>query len=440
MSIKSAAILCVGLVLCLIGLSIPANTTVLPVVEAPLVESRNHVRKVFVFGKDDRTGVPSKYNTLQKAMGVLFKPKTKFSCSAFCVAPDVIATAAHCMMSGKKGKSRPDLAAVYFYRYFPSIKVFARRAAAIGKKDMVPRNMLSDVSFNRRFTATIRKFKRDWALVKLDRAACGAKALRVKPASPKELSKASRKGLIFQLAFHSDKHNMKSIYYSKPCRISNVSPKSRSTPRVLSHKCDTAPGSSGSPIFMDTSSGPVVIGINVGEISNHKILRRGRKIIKRYRRKPKTNTAVNARVFAGRIEEIAKADIFFGTAKLIVMQKMLKEKKFYHSKADGIYGPGMRSAILAYQRKFGLPRNGFPSDSLLTLLSDGKGFEDKLAIEKTKITGEKNRAQLEADKKRRARRLAAEIFNEKADKRHRQKIIEKRRQELMESETATKTN
>ena len=346
-------------------LSSGAGGVTLPVTTAPQTDARLPVHKAFVLGKDSRTAVPKKYKALTRAMGVLYKPKTKAICSAFCVAPDVIATAAHCALSGKKGSRLPDLAQILFFRYLPERRKFSRATVANGYKDMIPRNMLVGTPITRAFQTSLKGQYRDWALVKLKYRSCARNVLSVRVASSRELFKASRQKKIFQLAFHGDRSAMKIPAYSTPCRILNVSAKKRQAPKVLQHDCDMVGGSSGSPIFMETPKGPVVIGVNIAGISRQKVLRRGKKIVKWFRKKPRYNSAVNVRAFAAKIEHLSKADIFFGTPKLVELQKALLEKKLYRSKADGIYGPGVRAAIVTWQKKTGATADGFPSDTLL---------------------------------------------------------------------------
>src|SRR5262245_33771997 len=48
-----------------------------------------------VFGKDDRVGLPPRYSSLRNSIGLLFNVQARTVCSAFCVADNVIATAAH---------------------------------------------------------------------------------------------------------------------------------------------------------------------------------------------------------------------------------------------------------------------------------------------------------------------------------------------------------
>lgn len=47
------------------------------------------------------------------------------------------------------------------------------------------------------------------------------------------------------------------------------------------------------------------------------------------------------------------------------LQKRLKEQGFYASDIDGLYGPGTRRAIIAFQRQEGVPETGVPDQVTL---------------------------------------------------------------------------
>ena len=54
-------------------------------------------RPVAVFGADDRVALPAKYKDVQQKIGLLFNMRSRTVCTAFCVAPNVVATAGHCL-------------------------------------------------------------------------------------------------------------------------------------------------------------------------------------------------------------------------------------------------------------------------------------------------------------------------------------------------------
>src|SRR5215468_4744195 len=64
---------------------------------APLPRWQGVVQPAAVFGNDDRIPLPAKYKDLQEKIGLLFNPRSRMVCTAFCVAPDIVATAGHCL-------------------------------------------------------------------------------------------------------------------------------------------------------------------------------------------------------------------------------------------------------------------------------------------------------------------------------------------------------
>src|SRR5918912_3620477 len=66
------------------------------------------VMPVAVFGADDRVPVPAQYSALQEGIGLLINNRARTVCTAFCVAGDIIATAAHCLFK-TKGEIAPRL-------------------------------------------------------------------------------------------------------------------------------------------------------------------------------------------------------------------------------------------------------------------------------------------------------------------------------------------
>src|SRR3569833_1021751 len=85
------------------GLSLAFTLTALlsPAAAAELVipghSPETLIQRVAVFGTDDRKPLPQSYFRLGSKVGVLHDPRTRSVCTAFCVAPTVVAPAAHCL-------------------------------------------------------------------------------------------------------------------------------------------------------------------------------------------------------------------------------------------------------------------------------------------------------------------------------------------------------
>lgn len=377
MTLKDTGLFGLFFILSIVSYSSNAHATTIPLTPPQPIENSLPIKKVYVLGQDSRTTtIPYKYRQLSNSIGRFIKPGS-VGCSAFCVAPDVIATAAHCAMGAPKGQKRNYLKSIYFLRYDSNNPRRNRVSKANGFNDIVPRNMVAGVSVDRRFRVARRNLKaarRDWALVKLRSPICQNHVVKVKKLTVKQAVKASKKWQLFQLAYHGDVTKMKELVYTPSCRFFSLNSRNRKLPAILRHSCDTGKGSSGSPIFMETKNGAVVVAINVGGVARTRFKRRGRKVIKRYKAVASYNTSVNSRVFADKIKQLANTKIIFNEKKLLLVQSKLKEKRFYRSKVDGVYGPALRAAIRSYQQKTRMTIDGFPSENLLSKLFDGKSY------------------------------------------------------------------
>jgi peptidoglycan hydrolase-like protein with peptidoglycan-binding domain len=64
----------------------------------------------------------------------------------------------------------------------------------------------------------------------------------------------------------------------------------------------------------------------------------------------------------------ASPDAQVDSVAIIAIQDALAERGMYDGKADGKLGTKTRAAIAAYEKKFGLPETGMPSDGLMAHL------------------------------------------------------------------------
>src|SRR5436190_14011424 len=94
---------------------------------APGPQSRSAAVPVAVFGSDDRVPTPAKYKDVQEKIGLLINLRRRTVCTAFCVAPDVIATAGHCLL-GTGGEKPARFADFYFARNFDVVREQVRIA------------------------------------------------------------------------------------------------------------------------------------------------------------------------------------------------------------------------------------------------------------------------------------------------------------------------
>ena len=325
------------------------------------------VHKVAVFGKDDRKLVPGKYSKLKSQIGLLYDQYSQTRCTAFCVAPNVIATAAHCLF-GASPSQRPN-ASNFFFRINASKKKSKVSRIAGFQNRSSERYIVTGTT--RLQTHPPMNSPQDWSLVRLRHPICQARSLEVKPQSREKLLKASADQQIFQIAYHWDFERWK-LAYSGPCSVKKFSGKISwrevkrlfiSADSLVFHDCDTGGASSGSPILMNSPKGPVVVGINVG--SYEQIVTSSAAKKKRIQTKIIANTAVNASAFFYATEILREAKLIEKPDSLRAVQTWLKTDGFYKGRIDGVYGPRTRAAIVAYQTRRKLPVTGLPTQDLL---------------------------------------------------------------------------
>ncbi len=286
----------------------------------------NYLHRIAIIGRDDRKPVPKTYYDIASGIGILFQSGIRsWGCTAFCVAPNIVATNAHCLL-----RKNVDLSQVNFYlpaisevlnltengtlntevddnpsyRSFfnstPNIeeteKKFSGRPIGQWKEksfQIVTPNVhthyearLSQllivdpqkplVSFftgNYSGSRYFQKQSKDWTFAKLKQSSCQNRTLQFTQTSFANLKKAVRQKRVFMIGFHGDSQ-MKVRILSSNCGVRTYGNRKyfRTSHRrflqrsgtLLPHTCDGVKGSSGSPIFISTNEGPRVVGINLG--------------------------------------------------------------------------------------------------------------------------------------------------------------------------------
>ncbi|MBS0243661.1 MAG: peptidoglycan-binding protein, partial [Proteobacteria bacterium] len=192
-----------------------------------------------------------------------------------------------------------------------------------------------------------------------------------------ELIAEAKAGHVFQLSYHRDWTQWR-IAYSRPCAVardykeaswSAIAPDFLSAEQLVLHQCDTGGASSGSPLLLERGNGISVVAINVGTYVQSKILTEHGQVTLREKAETVANTAVNAGVFANRIEALRSAALLATGQPMRDLQLRLSEQRFYQSKVDGSYGPLLKTAIESFERASRLPVTGLATADLLKRLS-----------------------------------------------------------------------
>ncbi|MCP5084010.1 MAG: trypsin-like serine protease [Alphaproteobacteria bacterium] len=318
----------------------------------------------YVFGKDNRVRLPSEYSHLKNKIGFLHSRKGRFGCTASCVAQDTILTAAHCIFGrrGKKSTKAPDDLKFYLPH---SLNGHYNSARVWHVGDYLPRNVLTGVGGRR--TVSGRNVNADWAYAKISANVCKLGSLKIKSLPMGKIAKAGKDNKLLEVAFHGDREFGKTLLFTNKCRVKGVTTKRRrrSVAKTIKHTCDLRPGASGSPLLMKLEGQLTIVGLNVAERSTRRYLRRGKKIIKYYKRKAAHNVAVHPSTFIRQLDQIAPAKIVLSARHMETFQRSLKERKLYTGKIDGVFGPATRNAIRKYERSISEPVLGIPTEKLL---------------------------------------------------------------------------
>ena len=232
-------------------------------------KAREMVRRAAI-GRDERKPLPpALLRRFENSVGLLvsrrYNPRKRkwgsASCTASCVAPHIILTAAHCVMGIRGGRSLPaegrvDLGStVFILRPWDRARSIRLQLAGLG--DAERRRLLRAGPGNVKFFDG--NFANDWALLPLSpRTPCPA-PLNVKPVPVDSPRITGRGRPLLNVAFQGDKLRRKDrrLYHST-CRATRDRKflrsirrlERRAGRRILLHHCDASKGASGSPIML----------------------------------------------------------------------------------------------------------------------------------------------------------------------------------------------
>lgn len=337
------------------------------------VSSTRASHPIAVFGADERILLPDHLKHLEDKIGLIFEPRTRTVCTAFCLSSRTIATAAHCLF-----RTRGERPLTFGHILFRLAADTPRRTTRIagGADGAASQHIVSgatSLSTRPPIDATL-----DWALVKLAAPACRKGGLPLSTLSPADLrspSFATRlPQRLYQVGFHGDFGNWR-LVYSPPCgrREPNgatlplhvIREEFTSPEHLILHTCDTGGASSGSPMLVDGENGPEVVGINVGTYLQSRVLTQAGEVVHRYRSDTIANTAVSTLAWREQLLFFDAAQILTDSAAIRRLQAALSATTHYAGAIDGRYGPQTRAAIIAFEVANNLPPTGMASIELL---------------------------------------------------------------------------
>ncbi len=373
LSFPSHSILLVmGLIVSLI--SATSSTAARPMAPPPewaQQSTGSFIKNVAVFGKDTRKRLTRKQKHLASKIGLLYDRQGRYVCTAFCVAPNMVATAAHCLSTSEKNRN------TRLNRFLFSLTQSSknRPARIAGAREGLAALNVTTGADRLRLRPPI-DASRDWAFVRLSKNTCRFGHFKLSNKSPAEIRKLARRNKVYQVAYHRDFGDWQ-LAYSRACPVERsfkgttwrtVKREFQRAERLLLHKCDTAGASSGSPLLIDGPDGPEAVAINVGTYLRAKMLMQNGQVLKKLNSKTIANTAVHAAPLRQALADFQSAPPLSRTTELRELQQRLFEAGFYRGRIDGLYGPRTRVSIEDYQRIMSLPVTGLATKSLLKRL------------------------------------------------------------------------
>ena len=341
---------------------------------------------VAVFGADERVPLPPAYRKLKDKMGLLFNQRSQMVCTAFCVTPDTVATAGHCLFR-VAGESAPRISDFWFARNYDAVRDYARVAGhTTGAAGQHVLSGAATLNMRPPIDAT-----KDWAFVRLERAICTLGVLPVRPLPTDQIMAAAAAKQVFMVSYHRDFTPWK-VAFTKPCEITRnfdgvewktIAEDFSDPDALLLHTCDTGGASSGSPLLLETEKGPEVIGINVGTYVQSKVEMQEGEVVRRFKSETVANTAVSAATFAAKLEAFRRANILSTAAEIRELQAALKRLQLYDGPVDGTYSPALRSAIEAFEKEQGVTVTGLATHALLKRLHGAAAEKAKTRPEKS---------------------------------------------------------
>lgn len=335
--------------------------------------ARSGFQPVAVFGTDDRVPLPDHRKELDKSIGLIYEPRSKSACTAFCVGDDIAATAGHCLF--RTSGERPPRLGSFSFRIQPSGQKERSTRIAGAEIHAAPQNVAAG-TLSLRVRPPIDAAS-DWALVRLSKPICKGHALPLSPHPASELVALSTEQRVYQVSYHRDFGNWE-LALGHPCPIRrsfggadwrSISKDFTDARHVILHTCDTGEASSGSPLLIDGAQGPEVIGINVGTYMQSRVLRQQGHVVHRYKSQTVANTAVSTDVFRTALDAFERAEILATRDDIRALQRLLSAEGYPVGAVDGLYGPKLSAAIRAFERAEGRAETGLATTDLLRRLA-----------------------------------------------------------------------
>jgi protease YdgD len=349
------------------------------------------LERIAVFGRDDRSQSTSAVKAFERSVGLMVNARERLVCTAFCVDDRVVATAAHCLFR-TADDTPPRLSDFTFLRGLGT-RPGAERSGVAGSEDAAAEQNV--VAGSRRLSVRPPiEAARDWALVRLAKPLCRGSALAIARQTPDEIITAARDKRLFQIGYHRDVSNWRLTIASGCGAAQNfeagdwkdISRDFVAAEHLLLHSCDTGGASSGSPLLIETKSGPRVVGINVGTYLQTKVVIESGEVVHRGQASAVANTGVITTAFLDRIPTMARQAPLAAAAAIRELKQLLADRAFFHGSVDGRFDNDLQQAIEGFEGAAGLPVTGYATRPLLERLG-GSGTSAAASSDSPVVAG-----------------------------------------------------
>ena len=223
-----------------------------------LAETPALVEPVAVFGGDERVAIPPDSRRCRTKSGCSSTGARALVCTAFCVAPDIVATAGHCLYR-THGERPPHPADFWFARNYDAERHFERIAGS--RRGAAAQHVMSgamDLNVRPPIDAS-----KDWALVRLSSRACSRGVLAIGTLSSEAMIAEAAAKRIVQVPIIGISRPWK-LAYSQPCGVArsfetadwaSIAGDFADPTQLVLHTCDTGGASSGSPLLLEPAEG-----------------------------------------------------------------------------------------------------------------------------------------------------------------------------------------
>lgn len=313
-----------------------------------------------VFGNDSRQPLDATTAALSEKIGTLSSQKTGLVCTAFCVAPDMIATASHCLF-GTAASRGPRLSDIRFKLGASSTRTTTLSGAQSLSQDQTIVSGTQQLAVVPPIGAA-----QDWAVARLETPVCSAGGIRLTEQSEDEINAAAARGEIYQVAVHEDLPG-EALRVSRPCAVRKDFPNvSRAAlardfmalDQIVFHDCDTGGGSSGSPLLINTPSGPEAVAMNVGTYVMARTVPSARvpnNMSTPANSEALANTAITLRDLRDAMPTLLESDTVTNQTGILRIKSLLQNAGFYHGALNGDMSADVRAAVHRFNAVYGRP-------------------------------------------------------------------------------------